>query len=256
MFQMNILLILAFLFFIGSVFGWVLELLYRRFISKNNPERKWINPGFCVGPYLPLYGSGLCILYLMAGIREHIDLGSDIADTAVLLLAMALAMTVIEYIAGIVSYKYYHVRLWDYSNEWGNIQGIICPKFSLIWGLLGVAYYYLVHPNILDALVWLSHNLAMSFFIGMFYGIFVIDLVYSTNLITKLKKLSDEYEIVIRFEELKDRIRTYQAEQKSKYHFFQPFRSDSTLADHIKTLQQAQHEKRAKRKSAKADRKK
>ncbi len=249
MLQLNILLILAFLFFIGSLFGWVLELLYRRFMSKNNPERKWINPGFCVGPYLPLYGSGLCMLYLIAGIRKHIDLGNNIADTVVLLLAMAPAMTVIEYIAGIVSFKYYHVRLWDYSNEWGNIQGIICPKFSLCWGLLGVAYYYVVHPNILDALDWLSHNLAMSFFIGVFYGVLIIDLVYSTHLIAKLKTLSDEYEVVIHYEELKGRVRKYQAEQKSKYHFFQPFRSDSTLREHIKMMKQSQHDKRTKRKN-------
>lgn len=62
---MNLFLKLAYLFFIGSVLGWVLELFYRRFISSANPERKWINPGFCVGPYVPLYGSGLCILYLL-----------------------------------------------------------------------------------------------------------------------------------------------------------------------------------------------
>jgi len=36
------------------VFGWVLELLFRRFFSGTNPEHRWINPGFCVGPYLPL----------------------------------------------------------------------------------------------------------------------------------------------------------------------------------------------------------
>lgn len=246
---MNILLILAFLFFVGSVFGWVLELFYRRFISKNNPERKWINPGFCVGPYLPLYGSGLCVLYLMAGIRPYINLGNPIPDTVVLLIAMALAMTLIEYIAGIISYKGFHVRLWDYSGEWGNIQGIICPKFSLIWGLLGVMYYYLVHSNILDALDWLSHNLAMSFFIGVFYGVFIIDLVYSTHLLNTLKKLSEENNIVVRVEELKARIRKSHDERKTKYNFFQPFRSDTPLSLHIKAMKAAQKEKKANRKA-------
>lgn len=244
---MSLILILAFLFFVGSVFGWVLELLFRRFISKNNPERKWINPGFCVGPYLPLYGSGLCILYLIAGIRPYIDFGNNIADTVVLLLAMALAMTAIEYIAGIISYKGFHVKLWDYSDEWGNIQGIICPKFSLIWGVLGVAYYYLVHPNIIDALTWLSQNLAFSFFIGMFYGVFIIDLVYSANLITKLRKLSEEYNVVVRYEELKTRIRTYQTEHKKKYRFFRPFASDSSLAEHIKAMKAAHEERKEKK---------
>ena len=47
---MNTFLKLAFLFYIGSSLGWVLELFFRRFISGNNPERKWINPGFMVGP--------------------------------------------------------------------------------------------------------------------------------------------------------------------------------------------------------------
>ena len=248
---MNILLILAFLFFIGSVFGWVLELLFRRFISKNNPERKWINPGFCVGPYLPLYGSGLCILYLMSGIRPYINTGSPIVDTAILLIAMALAMTAIEYIAGIMSLKGFNVRLWDYSNEWGNIQGIICPKFSLIWGLLGVAYYYLVHPNILEALDWLSHNLAMSFFIGLFYGVFIIDVVYSAHLITTIKKLSKEYDVVVRYEELKTRIRASHDERRTKYRFFQPFRSDTPLARHIESLKAAYEERIAKIKAAK-----
>ncbi|MCR5033995.1 MAG: putative ABC transporter permease [Clostridia bacterium] len=48
---MNIFLVFAFLFFIGCVVGWGIELFFRRFISKNNPERKWINPGFLVGPF-------------------------------------------------------------------------------------------------------------------------------------------------------------------------------------------------------------
>ena len=60
---MSTLLTLSFLFFMGSVAGWVLELFFRRFFSSANPERKWINPGFCTGPYVPLYGLGLCALY-------------------------------------------------------------------------------------------------------------------------------------------------------------------------------------------------
>ena len=51
-FNMNVFLTLAFLFFIGSIGGWILELFYRRMIS----NKEWINPGFLVGPYLPLYG--------------------------------------------------------------------------------------------------------------------------------------------------------------------------------------------------------
>ena len=60
---MEIFLILTFLFAVGALCGWVLELFFRRFNSK-----KWINPGFLHGPYLPLYGFGLALLFLIARI--------------------------------------------------------------------------------------------------------------------------------------------------------------------------------------------
>lgn len=67
---MNKALVLLFLFFIGSLIGWVIELFFRRFCSPNGrTTKKWVNPGFLVGPYLPLYGSGLCVLYMLASIN-------------------------------------------------------------------------------------------------------------------------------------------------------------------------------------------
>ena len=160
-------LVLAYLFCIGSMGGWVLELLFRRFISSNNPERKWINPGFLTGPYVPLYGSGLCILYLLASLErflpaEHLALGR-----AALFLAMAAAMTLIEDLAGIFLLRFAHLRLWDYSSLRGNGNGLICPLFSLIWAAMGAAYYFLLYPATLRALGWLARNLAFSFFIGI-----------------------------------------------------------------------------------------
>ncbi len=63
---MSLFLTIAFLFFIGSMAGWVIEVVFRRFFSSANPERKWINPGFLSGPYLPLYGFSLCVLFLLS----------------------------------------------------------------------------------------------------------------------------------------------------------------------------------------------
>lgn len=233
---MNIFLIFAFLFFIGSIFGWILELFYRRYFSRNNPERKWINPGFCIGPYLPLYGTGLCFLYLIASVQQYSPVASEPWQTIILIITMMLTMTIIEYIAGFISLRCFHVRLWDYSEEWANIQGIICPKFSVFWGILGTVYYYLVNPYILDALRWLSENLAFSFIIGMFFGFFIIDAVHSTKLIARLKQYADENEVIVRYEQLKSRIRSFQDEQKSKYHFFRPLHSERTIAEHINDL--------------------
>lgn len=236
---MNLFLILAFLFFVGSVTGWVIELLFRRFISSANPERKWINPGFCTGPYLPLYGFGLCILYMVASIEKYDLITNVFWNKIVLFAAMAVCMTGIEYIAGIFCLKFAKVRLWDYSGEWGNVQGIICPKFSLIWAVLGALYYFLIHPHILEALNWLSRNLAFSFVVGLFFGVFIVDVVHSSQLIAKLKKYAEENDVIVRYETIKAHIRMRAEENRQKYHFFRPFRSDKPLSEHLKELKES-----------------
>ena len=60
---MTIFLMIAFLFFIGALLGWGLEVIYRRF-KKTNIDREWINPGFLVGPYLPLYRKQSSFVYI------------------------------------------------------------------------------------------------------------------------------------------------------------------------------------------------
>ena len=229
---MSLFLTLAFLFFIGSVSGWVLELFYRRFISGANPGRKWINPGFCTGPYLPLYGTGLCLLYLIASL----DTIFSAVNRFVIFLLMAVSMTVIEYIAGIWCLKKTKIRLWDYSDEWGNIEGVICPKFSLYWSLIGAGYYFWVHSHILNALHWLSNNLAFSFVIGMFYGIFLIDYVHSAKIVSRLKAFAYENNVVLRYEEIKVQIRNHHERTKQKYHFFLPFYSEKPISEHLKEM--------------------
>ena len=233
---MNIFLEFAYLFFIGSVIGWVIELFFRRFISSANPERKWINPGFCIGPYLPLYGVGLCILYSVSSLEQYHFFKNDWCNKIVLLFLMAFLMTVIEFIAGYVPLRHGNIRLWDYSSEWGNIDGIICPKFSLLWGLLGAVYYFLIHPYIKNSLEWLSRNLAFSFFIGVFFGIFIIDVANSMQIVSRLKKFALENNVIIRYEHIKAQIRnSYEKTAgKYKYRFFRPFAALKPLSEHLK----------------------
>ena len=134
---MSMFLDLPYLFFVGSVLGWILELVFRKFFSAANPGHKWINPGFCVGPYVPLYGSGLCILYLLAILGEATGVENTAVGRTLLFLGMAVSMTVIEYIAGIALLRWMKLRLWDYSMRWGNIQGLICPLFYSFGQFLG-----------------------------------------------------------------------------------------------------------------------
>jgi len=227
---MNDFLILAFLFSAGSLIGWGIEVLFRRFFS----AKKWINPGFLTGPCLPLYGFSLCVLYLLAGLEGSLPIHTDWLRKTTLFIIMALCITFVEYIAGLIFIKQLKIKLWDYSKEWGNIDGIICPRFSFFWAILSAAYYFGVHPHILNALGWLAENLAFSFCIGFFYGIFVIDLVYSTNLVAKIRRFADENGIVMKYEEFKEHIREFKAERKEKSEFLLSMYSSAPIAQHLK----------------------
>lgn len=242
---MNILLILAYLFFIGSVLGWGLELLFRNLVHR---QEKWINPGFCTGPYLPIYGFGLCVLYLLASLEDLSLISDPFWNKVALFAAMAVGMTVIEYIAGIFSLKCLKVRLWDYSDMWGNIQGVICPVFSAAWAVLGAIYYFLIHPYILNGLDWLSRNLAFSFFIGMFFGVFIIDVVHSSQLMVRLKRFAEEQAVVLKYEGIKKHIRTAQEKGSERHHFFFPFRSSRPLGEYLKEIAENLEKQRKKRK--------
>lgn len=233
---MGMFLKLAFLFFIGSVFGWVLELFFRRFFSSANPERKWINPGFCTGPYIPLYGCGLCLLYLISLLETHHIISNPVWHRICMFVFMAAAMTAIEYLVGVIGLKITKIRLWDYSSEWGNIQGVICPKFSLVWAVLGILYFYRVHPHILASLTWLSQNLAFSFVIGLFFGVFLVDIVHSAQLVSKLKQFAEENNVIVQYEALKEHIRRRREMAKQKYRFFHPFHTDIPLTEHLLEL--------------------
>ena len=145
---MNEFLLFAFLFFIGSCLGWCMELLFRRFVSKNNPRRNWINPGFLAGPYLPLYGFGLWGMYEVSHVIKLLVTGNIFIDVFIIFLIMAIIMTIIEFIAGLIFVKGMNVKLWDYSGEKFNIKGVICLKFTVIWGVLGSVYYFTINTRV------------------------------------------------------------------------------------------------------------
>ncbi|MGN1299580.1 MAG: putative ABC transporter permease [Candidatus Scatovivens sp.] len=221
---MNKLLILEFLFFIGSALGWVIELFFRRFVS----TKKWINPGFLTGPYLPIYGFGLCTLYLLANVDVSF-INNKVLQDIIVILFMTIAMTIIEYIAGIVFIKGMKVKLWDYSDRWGNIDGIICPRFSLYWGIAGATYYFFIHSHIINAVEWLNNNLIFSFVIGYFFGIITLDVAHSFNITVKLRKFAKDNDILVKFEELKAYIREKQEERKEKIHYILAFKTNGEL---------------------------
>lgn len=191
----------AFLFFIGSVGGWILELLFRRFFSAH----RWVNPGFLTGPYLPLYGFGLALLHFFCKL-DLTWISSDAWVEIIRLVIIAIALTLIEYIAGIIFIKGMHIKLWDYSDRWGNIQGIICPLFTLFWTFIGALYMFVINPYIVQALNWFYANITFSFVVGIFFGFITIDFASSMDLAVKLRALTNKDKLVVSYEKIKDAI--------------------------------------------------
>ena len=222
---MKFFLVITFLFFTGSIIGWGIELIFRRFFSKNNPERKWINPGFLTGPYLPLYGFSLVILFLLSFIDVSFIENSHL-QKAVLFALMAICITFFEFIAGMIFIVGMKIRLWDYSKNRGNIKGIICPQFTFYWWLLSAVYYFLIHPRILEWLYWFTSHIEFSFVVGFFYGVLCVDLCYSLKVMTRIRHLARENQIIVQLTEIQRNIRLKNEENREKLHFWLSMKSE------------------------------
>lgn len=219
---MMIFLDIVFLFFIGCTFGWILELFYRRLA-----HGYWVNPGFLVGPYLPIYGFGLCALTVIYLTFYEMNLPSILV-----IILMGAAMTLIEFIGGL-SFVNKPVKLWDYSNNWGNYKGIICPLFSLIWTFISALYYFFLSEFILDKVIWFNNHIIFSFVLGMFMATIIIDYAYSTKLLSKVRKYAKESGATIRYEEFKKTVKEHQQKAKEKYSFIFPLKSSMDLKPYV-----------------------
>ena len=230
---MCVFLELVFLVFIGSLLGWVLELFFRRIV-----HGKWVNPGFLIGPYLPIYGIGLLTLSIMYYFLHDVNI-----NPILIVLLMGLFMTLIELIGGIIGLKN-NVRLWDYSDRWMNYKGLICPLFSAIWTIIGGIYYFILAPFVIKNIEWFSQNLYFSYFVGIFTGVILIDLCYSTKIYLKIEKFAKDNNIVVKYEQLKVSIKDQQSKHKEKYSFINPFKQTKSLKEYLSDYKEKIQEKR------------
>lgn len=210
---MIILIKLVQIFFFGAMCGWVMELFFRRFAHK-----KWVNPGFLAGPWLPLYGLGLLGLYGMSSIDLSF-IQNIFLQKVCFIAVITLLMTLLEYVTGIIFIKGLKVKLWDYSDRKGNIQGIICPLFSLIWGVIGAVYNLLLHPYVSVMAEFVAVHTEFYFILGILSGIFILDNFYSFRVVAKIKKWATENDIVVKYEQFRLNIKQNAEKLKQKNSF-------------------------------------
>ena len=123
-----------FLLFISYAFlGWCMEVTCK-FIQ----HKKFINRGFLIGPYCPIYGWGALAITIL--LKRYME------DPLVLFVMSTLICSIIEYLTSYFMEKKYHARWWDYSNKKFNINGRICLETLIPFGILGVAIMYGTNP--------------------------------------------------------------------------------------------------------------
>ena len=104
-------------------------------------------------------------------------------------------LTIWEYIVGFILEKIFKTKYWDYSNIKFNINGRVCLKNSIYWGILGVIFIFIIHPvignlvNILPASVIFHLNVVL-------YIILITDMIITVNRILFIDdKIEEVYQI-------------------------------------------------------------
>ena len=184
-----------FIFCLFAVVGWILELVYRSVVTK-----KIINPGFMTGCVVPLYGVGAIILNFICNL--FVPITSEYKIIIIFLLSIIL-LSILEYFTGYVLKKFFNIVLWDYSDRKYNYKGFICLEFSFVWGLLSLIFYNFIFPWINNFAYNFVSNKFGLFFLGIFMGIFLIDLCVSINLLKKLTIYAEELKETINIEKIK-----------------------------------------------------
>lgn len=166
-------------FAIYSVIGWIIEVAYHAVTMG-----KVINRGFLNGPLCPVYGSGVLMVFAVLGL-----FGGDVETmSAWILFGVGIVFaTLVEFIAGFLLDKLFHARWWDYRDRKFNLNGYICLQFSLIWGMAIAFVLRVVHPTF-AALVYKIPEKIGAAILGVFYVIFLIDLVITVMSVLKMNE--------------------------------------------------------------------
>ncbi len=161
-------------FFIYAFFGWCAEVCFAAF-----KHGKFVNRGFLNGPVCPIYGVGVCIVVLIL---------TPLKDNFLLLfLGSVLLTSALEWFTGFVLEKVFHQKWWDYSDMPFNLNGYICPLFSVLWGLACLLIMDIVHPGIERFVKWIPFPAGLTVLL-LFTGVLIADAVLTVMTMLKLNQ--------------------------------------------------------------------
>ena len=137
--KIDTLFILMMILIFGGVFGFLYELIFYKI-----DLGYFVNRGSTYGPWIPIYAYGSILITIFL---------YRIKNKPILVFILSCLLTgLIEYLTGFILNEFFDIRLWDYNNEiWNflNINGYICLRSVLFFGISSMFLIYLVIPLII-----------------------------------------------------------------------------------------------------------
>ncbi len=149
--------------FLFSILGWGMEVTLK-FIQYH----RFINRGFLIGPYCPIYGFGVVGVTILVG--GLLGRAGTYPET---FMAGFVICGFLEYMTSLYMEKMFHARWWDYSNKPMNLHGRIWIGNLILFGLASVIivklidphyfnYIETINPLIISVLAWIIIVLMVS----------------------------------------------------------------------------------------------
>ena len=161
------------LFFACACLGWVMEV-----ICQLVQLRRFINRGFLLGPYCPIYGFGAVLITRLL---------SRFAGDPLAVFALALIVCgTLEYLTSYAMEKLFHARWWDYSQKPFNLNGRVCAGTLIPFGLLGLTIIYWVKPFFFGIFIALNAQVR-SVLCAVLSAAMLADLIVSANVLGKIR---------------------------------------------------------------------
>lgn len=162
-------------FFFYSILGFLLETGVA-FITKSNFES-----GILYGPWTPIYGIGTVVILLLSHyFFMNLHLPRWI-ETIIVFFIIAIFLSCLELIGGIIIERIFHVTFWSYENHRFAIGNYISLEMAFVWGIASILFIYIIHP------LFKTFLLHIPSFIPIFLSICMVADFLATFVI-KLKK--------------------------------------------------------------------
>ena len=162
------------LFIIYSVMGWIMEV-----VNQIVSQKKFVNRGFLIGPYCPIYGCGAVLITVL--------LNKYLNDPITFFIMAILLCGILEYLTSYIMEKVFNLRWWDYSKDKFNINGRVSLRTVIPFGILGTIIMYVTNPFFLEKLNTLSEK-TLNILFYLVVAVFFIDIVISLITIFGIKK--------------------------------------------------------------------